>query len=684
MKYHDLVHSLAKKQTISLSNPMKIAKETIDISPYQFHDLVDVAAFTRILENFFKATLIPNGLVATDGQILCQSGWENACSQFHRVHQQTAKHCVDSNLELMQGLKHGETCGKLCGNGLLDYATPIEIEGKQIATLFLGQILHSPPNLDFFRKQAKQFGFDEAEYIESIRNIPIVDKAHIDSLMACIVDMAQMLALNGLTILRQTQMEQDISKHKERQIQLEDILDSSPVAIGWSNSVSHKIEYVNRSFQQLFGYTLNDIPDLNSWYKLAYPNKEFRENVIFPWYQKVALAKQTGVKPPDLEATITCKDGSTRRVLIHVSWVGQRRLINFSDITEHWLTEQRMQAHDAMLEMVATGKSLTTILDAIVNQIQSEDKEYLCNILLLDGEGKHLLVNASSPDLPDFFIQAINGKEVGYCSTSAYLEERIITEDVLNHESWKPYSHIAKQAGIQACWSEPIINSRGKILGTFSIYRHKKAIPSQRDIELMIFAANLASIAIESHQTHQELERRAYYDYLTKLSNRRYFLKLANNELIRLSRYGNKLSVLMMDVDHFKQVNDTYGHNVGDIVLRELAHVATNTLRNVDILGRIGGEEFAILLPETSEEQAIETAERLRETLACIEIPTPKGHALHFTVSLGITSVVANTKDKELNIDVLLNQADKALYKAKNNGRNQVCVFATDTTSDTI
>lgn len=663
---------------------MKIAKETIDISPYQFHDLVDVAAFTRILENFFKATLIPNGLVATDGQILCQSGWENACSQFHRVHQQTAKHCVDSNLELMQGLKHGETCGKLCGNGLLDYATPIEIEGKQIATLFLGQILHSPPNLDFFRKQAKQFGFDEAEYIESIRNIPIVDKAHIDSLMACIVDMAQMLALNGLTILRQTQMEQDISKHKERQIQLEDILDSSPVAIGWSNSVSHKIEYVNRSFQQLFGYTLNDIPDLNSWYKLAYPNKEFRENVIFPWYQKVALAKQTGVKPPDLEATITCKDGSTRRVLIHVSWVGQRRLINFSDITEHWLTEQRMQAHDAMLEMVATGKSLTTILDAIVNQIQSEDKEYLCNILLLDEEGKHLLVNASSPDLPDFFIQAINGKEVGYCSTSAYLEERIITEDVLIHESWKPYSHIAKQAGIQACWSEPIINSRGKILGTFSIYRHKKAIPSQRDIELMTFAANLASIAIESHQTHQELERRAYYDYLTKLSNRRYFLKLANNELIRLSRYGNKLSVLMMDVDHFKQVNDTYGHNVGDIVLRELAHVATNTLRNVDILGRIGGEEFAILLPETSEEQAIETAERLRETLACIEIPTPKGHALHFTVSLGITSVVANTKDKELNIDVLLNQADKALYKAKNNGRNQVCVFATDTTSDTI
>lgn len=663
-----------------------MAQETLNISPYQFHDLVDVAAFTRILENFFKATLIPNGLVATDGEILCQSGWENACSQFHREHKQTAKLCVDSNLELMQELKTGESCGKLCGNGLLDYATPVEIEGKQIATLFLGQILHSPPDLDFFRKQAKQYGFDEAEYIKSINNIPIVDKAHIDSLMACLVDMAQMLASNGLTMLRQAQMERDISKHKERQIQLEDILDSSPIAIGWSNNVTNKIEYINRRFQQLFGYTLSDIPDLNSWYTQAYPNKELRENVIFPWYQKVALAKQTGVKPPVLETTITCRDGSTRHVVIHVSWVGQRRLINVSDITEHWLTEQRIHAHDAMLEMVATGTPFTTILDAIVNQVQLEDKESLCSILLLDKEGKHLIVKASSPDLPEFFIQAINGimmgQGVGSCGTSAYLGERVIIEDIMTHDYWKSYIHLAKQANIQACWSEPIINSRGKILGTFSIYHRQQASPSQQDIELITFAANLAGIAIENQQFHQELEQRAYYDYLTKLANRRYFLELANNELIRSSRYGNKLSVLMMDVDHFKHVNDTYGHNIGDIVLRELAHVATNTLRNVDILGRIGGEEFAILLPETTEDQAIETAERLRETLARVEIPTPKGHVFHFTVSLGITSVVADSKD--LTIDTLLNQADKALYKAKNDGRNQVCVFDANTISKTI
>lgn len=654
-----------------------MSHDHIDLSPYKFSDLVDLTAFAQMLENFFKATRIPNGLVANDGEILSQSGWENACTRFHRVHPQTAERCVESNLEIMNNLKAGETCGKLCSNGLLDYATPIEIEGKQIATLFLGQILHTSPDIEFFRQQAKQFGFDEAEYLNAINEIPVIEKTEIDALMTCMVDMAQMLALSGLARLRQTKMERDITKHRERRIQLEDILDSSPVAIGWSDA-NGKIEYVNRAFQHLFGYTLADIPDLNSWYQQAYPDQDYRENIVFPWYKEVDLSRITGIKPPELEVTITCKDGSTRRVLLNISWVGNRRLVNFSDLTEHWLTEQRMHAHDAMLEMVATGSPLPDILNAIVKQVQAEDHKSLCSVLLLDEEGQHLLTGAT-PDLPDFYNQAIDGIEIGIgvgsCGTAAFLGKRVIVEDIKTHEYWQPYLQLAEQAGIEACWSEPIISTTGKVLGTFAIYHRSPTTPNQHDIERISFAANLASIAIENHQTHQELEHRAYYDHLTGLPNRRYFLDRAEKELAHSSRYDHELSVLMMDVDHFKQINDAYGHKFGDIVLQKLAESCLATLRDADSIGRFGGEEFAILLPETGYEQALEAAERLRLAVASTQVPIPNHAPLHFTVSLGVTTLV----EPNSNIDLLLNQADQALYQAKKTGRNRVCLFKPDT-----
>lgn len=126
----------------------------------------------------------------------------------------------------------------------------------------------------------------------------------------------------------------------------------------------------------------------------------------------------------------------------------------------------------------------------------------------------------------------------------------------------------------------------------------------------------------------------------------------------------------MLDIDFFKNVNDTYGHQVGDAVLQALSKVCQETLRQVDIAGRIGGEEFAILLPEAEVKEALEVAERLRETVAKTKVDIPVGLPIQFTVSIGVAAV----NNKNVNIDTLLNQADKALYKAKEKGRNKVCV----------
>ena len=167
-----------------------------------------------------------------------------------------------------------------------------------------------------------------------------------------------------------------------------------------------------------------------------------------------------------------------------------------------------------------------------------------------------------------------------------------------------------------------------------------------------------------------ELERQAHIDYLTGINNRRHFMTLANNELKRDKRHHHDLSLLMFDVDHFKAINDQYGHQVGDLVLQKLVIECRGHLRTEDIFGRIGGEEFAVLLPETRIEAAIEIAERLRMITANTFLVLENGKSLHVTISVGVTSCSCID-----DIDLLLSQADKALYNAKNSGRDKVCIW---------
>ena len=168
-----------------------------------------------------------------------------------------------------------------------------------------------------------------------------------------------------------------------------------------------------------------------------------------------------------------------------------------------------------------------------------------------------------------------------------------------------------------------------------------------------------------------ELKRQADTDYLTGVANRGNFLEIAAQELMRTRRYGGSLSIAMIDLDHFKIINDTYGHLTGDLVLKGLTKICHRVLREVDLVGRLGGEEFAVLLPETDASHAFDVAERLRKTIDAGEVVLEHGLPVHFTASIGIASFDAET---DTNIDILLNRADRILYKAKQSGRNKVCV----------
>jgi two-component system, sensor histidine kinase LadS len=174
----------------------------------------------------------------------------------------------------------------------------------------------------------------------------------------------------------------------------------------------------------------------------------------------------------------------------------------------------------------------------------------------------------------------------------------------------------------------------------------------------------------ERKSLEDKLVKLATTDSLTGIWNRRYFRSLAKRELDRTNRYGGELALIMIDLDHFKKINDTYGHAVGDEALKMVAGTGHATLRRIDIFARYGGEEFVIALPETPLEQAVQVAERLRLTLAETPITTENGH-LHITVSIGLTITGPGSTD----LNTLIQQADEALYQAKDNGRNRVEVF---------
>ncbi len=127
--------------------------------------------------------------------------------------------------------------------------------------------------------------------------------------------------------------------------------------------------------------------------------------------------------------------------------------------------------------------------------------------------------------------------------------------------------------------------------------------------------------------------------------------------------------MLMLDIDHFKNVNDTFGHDVGDIVLKDVVNLAVQGLRDDDTIGRLGGEEFAVLLPQTQSKEALLVAERIRQNIENAIIETAHG-TLKVTVSVGVSSITEDYPE----IETLLKAADEALYRAKNDGRNQVCV----------
>jgi diguanylate cyclase (GGDEF)-like protein len=204
--------------------------------------------------------------------------------------------------------------------------------------------------------------------------------------------------------------------------------------------------------------------------------------------------------------------------------------------------------------------------------------------------------------------------------------------------------------------------------GTLFVYSREFG-PEER-----MTAASLAAhavVALENARLHRIVELQARIDGLTGLANRRQCSDTLSSQIAYADRFVEPLSVVLADLDRFKDVNDRWGHAAGDVVLREFAAVLQSTIREADLAGRWGGEEFVLLLPGTDGEGALLLAERVRRNLEQRPILSPDGSAIRITASFGVAEHSLGTTDTEL-----VAQADRALYEAKHEGRNRVAVGA--------
>jgi diguanylate cyclase (GGDEF)-like protein/PAS domain S-box-containing protein len=316
------------------------------------------------------------------------------------------------------------------------------------------------------------------------------------------------------------------------------------------------------------------------------------------------------------------------------------------------------------VEKDAEGRALRMVgtLTDITERKQAEDQlrqlsraveQNPSSIIITDMEGKIEYVNPKFTELTGYTLEEIHKQNPRILQSGKTPPEvyKDLWQKLLSGKEWRGEFLNRKKNG-ELYWEfasiSALTNSKGNITHFIAV---KEDITARKEADEKIQRLNT------------ELEELAMTDYLTNLYNRRYFMQRGTEEFKRAQRSNQPLSLLMMDINEFKSVNDNYGHEAGDAAIKQVAAVLKSNLREIDILGRIGGDEFAVLLPNTLLQDAVLSAERIRRALADQSVQV-SGEALTFTVSIG----VAVYRNEMESIDDMLRNADAAMYQAKRNG----------------
>jgi len=313
-------------------------------------------------------------------------------------------------------------------------------------------------------------------------------------------------------------------------------------------------------------------------------------------------------------------------------------------------TRELRALHEATSTLVTTLKLddlPSKILEGAVKAIPATEYGAL---FLVDEEKNVLIRKAKYGKGPSF-------KEQYSLDAAEFLPVKVFMEN-------KPDMYEDQDDSLQAVIAVPLPAQTG-VLGVIILAGHEPGIFAKNDLTILTNIAATTASAIRNAQLHKEIEDLAITDPLTNIFNRRGLEQWGQYEIDRAKRFDSPLSAIFFDLDHFKEVNDTYGHEIGDQVLQQVIHCSQEVIRKIDIFARIGGEEFIIILPETALPVAVKVAERIRKSVAKY-VFNANSHQIKMTISLGVSEL-----SKEINDLVpLINAADHLMYQAKQSGRN--------------
>lgn len=345
------------------------------------------------------------------------------------------------------------------------------------------------------------------------------------------------------------------------------------------------------------------------------------------------------------------------------------------DITETKRQDGLRRGHARLLDMVARGQPLDRVLHALVELVEEELDGITASVLLVDEAMEHLR-HGAAPGLPEEYSRLIDGiaigPHVGSCGTAAWRREAVVVSDVLNDPLWQAYRELPLRFGFRSCWSTPILSMDNTVLGTFALYSNSVREPTALERELTAMATDIAGIAIERRRAEERIHHMAHHDPLTGLPNRTLFWSQFNRAIAEAKREGRRITTTYVDLDNFKQINDTFGHAAGDEVLKTLALRLGHCIRASDLLVRLGGDEFAIVFSNPGHEQHGNVVARLHELRTAMSRPVViEDDPVQVTCSMGVAFFPEDGETPE----ALLLAADKALYAAKTGGRDQLQVW---------
>ncbi|MCX2726794.1 PAS domain-containing protein [Thermomicrobium sp. 4228-Ro] len=431
-------------------------------------------------------------------------------------------------------------------------------------------------------------------------------------------------------------------------------------------TLHYPITYVSPRIEEVTGFTPEEfetVPGL--WFSRMHPEDQPRVFVE---------AQQTDETGEPFQVTFRWqrKDGrwvwlENRAVMLRdaqgqpLFWHGL-----LIDVTEQKRAEQLLVTQTTLLRLIAEGAPLSGVLELLCRLVEDQAPGLRCSVLLLGSDGR--LRHGAAPSLPPEAVRSIDGLAIGplagSCGTAAYLNQPVYVSDTRTDPRWADWRHLAERFDLGACWSTPIRDAHGNVLGTVALYASEARAPRPEEERLLELATQIAALALEHWRETEELRHRAFHDPLTGLPNRLLFLDRLEHALARAERDGG-IAVLFVDLDDFKRINDTWGHGAGDLVLQEVAHRLARSVRAGDTVARFAGDEFTVLLEGVSDPDEVRgVAERLIATLA--EPIAFEVAAARVSVSVGAALGVGSPLPDS---GTLLLAADQALYRAKRCGK---------------